>query len=134
VLTIPNAMAAASNAETQCADVATTTADELAKCTATAMVESTVNTLPCSATFPEYTKPRRTRFGPLLQVWHEWSSRSAVSKQVTHHRIREPVMTSRTAELYLWQGQPCDNCGSPTSLRHCIGDVPCKLTSYNSFI
>jgi hypothetical protein len=63
---ISDATVTTSDAETQHADVATTVADDLAECTATAMVEPTSSIPPSSATFPEYTKPRRSSFGPLL--------------------------------------------------------------------
>jgi hypothetical protein len=97
-------MVIASDAETQRADAA----NELAECIATATTEHTPSIPPGSATFPEYTKPRRSRFGPLLQVWHEWSSCSAVTQQAACPRIKKLVTASRTVELYLRQGQPCD--------------------------
>jgi hypothetical protein len=43
-------------------------------------------------------------------------------------------MTSRAAELHLWQGQPRDYWRSPTGSRCYVGYVPCKLISCNSFI
>jgi hypothetical protein len=101
-------MVTATDAETQHANAATIVADEPAECTATAATEPTTSIPPSSATFPEDTKPRRPRFGPLFHVWHEWSSRLIVSQQAVCPRIRKPVTTSRTTELYLWQGQPCD--------------------------
>jgi hypothetical protein len=96
-----NAVPSISSTMAAVPDVETTAADEQLERTATAMTEPTASILPGSATFPECTKPRRSRFGPLLQVWHEWSSRSAVSQQASCHRIRKPVTTSRTAELHL---------------------------------
>jgi hypothetical protein len=62
-------------------------------------------------------------------VWYERSSRSIVSQQDVCSRIRKLVTTSRTVELYLRQGQPCDSRGSLISSRHSIGYVSCKLTS-----
>jgi hypothetical protein len=94
---ILDAPVVASDAETQHTDIATTVADEPAKCAATATTESTASIPLGSATFPKHTQPRRSRFGPLFQVWHEWSSHSVVSQQATCPRIRKPVMTSRTA-------------------------------------
>jgi hypothetical protein len=101
-------MAIDSDAEIQCSDAVTTAVDEPAKCAATTTIEPIASIPPGGAAFPEYTKPRRSTFGPLLQVWHEWSSCSVVSQQAACPRIRKPVMISRIAELYLRQGQPCD--------------------------
>jgi hypothetical protein len=127
-------MATVPDAETKCSIAANITADELTRCAATATTEPATSISPHSATYAEWTKPRRSRFGPLFQVWHEWSSHPIVSQQAVRSWSRRPVTTSRAAELHLRQDQPRDYWRSSTGSRHCIGYVPCKLTSCNSFI
>jgi hypothetical protein len=105
---ISDATATIPEAEAKCSIVVNTTADEPAKCVAAATVEPTTSTSPDSATYTECTKPRKSRFGPLLQVWHEWSSHPTVSQQVVCSRSRRTATTSRTVELHLRQGQPRD--------------------------
>jgi hypothetical protein len=95
-------------ADAKCSIAANTIADEPAKCAAAAIAEVATSTSLRSATYTECTKPRKSRFGPLFQVWHEWSSRLIVSQQAIWSWSRRPVMTLRTAELHLWQRQPRD--------------------------
>jgi hypothetical protein len=77
---ISDAMAIVPDAETKCSYVANIAADEPTRCAAVAMTEPATSISPHSATYTECTKPRRSWFGPLFQVWHEWSSRAAVSQ------------------------------------------------------
>jgi hypothetical protein len=69
------------DAEAKCSVAANTVADEPAKCTAASMTEPTTSISPNNTTYTYCTKPRRSRFEPLFQVWHEWSSRPTVSQQ-----------------------------------------------------
>jgi hypothetical protein len=110
------------------------TVDEPAEYSTVVVPEPATSIPPDSTVFAECPVPRRLRFGPLFQMWHEWSFCSLVSQQAICSRSREPFMTSRAAELCLQQGQPCDYQGSSTSSRHCTGYVLCKLTPCNSFI
>jgi hypothetical protein len=106
---ISDATATVPDVETKCSITANITADELTRCAAAAAaIEPTTSISPHSATYTECTKPRRSKFGPLFQVWHEWSSRPIVSQQVTCSWSRRPITTSRTTELHLQQGQPRD--------------------------
>jgi hypothetical protein len=96
------------NAETKCSTVANTTADEPTRCAIVATTEPATSISPHSATYIECTKPRRSWFGPLFQVWHEWSYHPIVSQQAVRSWSRRPVMTSRAVELHLRQDQPRD--------------------------
>jgi hypothetical protein len=60
-------MATVLDAETQCSDAVTTAADEPVECTAIGTIEPSASIPPDSATFPECTKPRRSRFGPCFK-------------------------------------------------------------------
>jgi hypothetical protein len=102
------ATATVPDAETKCSIAVNITAYEPKRCAAAATTETTTSTSPHSATYAECTKPRRSRFGPLFQVWHEWSPRPTVSQQVVRYWSRRPVMTSRAPKLHLRQGQPRD--------------------------
>jgi hypothetical protein len=73
-------MATIPDAEAKCSVALNTTADEPAKCAAVAMTEPATSISPSITTNTECTKPRRSRFGPLFQVWHELSSRQIVSQ------------------------------------------------------
>jgi hypothetical protein len=105
---ILDAMATTPDAEAKYSVAANTAPDELAKFAAAATAEPTTCTSPRSATYTECTKPRKSRFGPLFQVWDEWSSCPTVPQQAVCSWNRRPVTTSRIAELYLRQGQPRD--------------------------
>jgi hypothetical protein len=131
---ISDATATVPYAETKCSIAVNIAADEPTRCAAIAMIETTTSNSPHNATYAECTKPRRSRFGLLFQVWHEWSSRPTVSQQTVRSWSMRPAMTSRAAKLHLWQDQPCDYVRSSTGSRCCIGYVPCKLIPYNSFI
>jgi hypothetical protein len=92
------------NAKTKCSVAANITADEPPGCTAAATIETTIGTPPHNATYAECAEPRRSRFGALFQVWHEWSSLPTMPQQAVCYWSRKPVMTSRVVELHLWQG------------------------------
>jgi hypothetical protein len=77
---ISNATATTPDAETKCSIVANTTADEPTRCAAATAIDPATSISPHSATYTECTKPRRSRFGPLFQLWHEWSSCPTVSQ------------------------------------------------------
>jgi hypothetical protein len=79
---ISDAIATVPDAETKCSVAVNITADEPTRCAAAATTEPATNISPHSATYIECTKLRRSRFGPLFQVWHEWSSHLIVSQQV----------------------------------------------------
>jgi hypothetical protein len=70
--------------EAKCSIAVNTAEDEPTKCAVAAVTELATSISPNSATYTECTKPRRSRFGPLFQVWHEWSSRPTVSQQAVH--------------------------------------------------
>jgi hypothetical protein len=105
---ISDATATVPDAETKCSTAANTTADELTRCATAATTEPTTSISPHNATYIECTKPRRSWFGPLFQVWHEWSYHPIVSQQAVRSWSRRPVMTSRAVELHLRQDQPRD--------------------------
>jgi hypothetical protein len=105
---ILDATAAVPDAETKCSVAANIIADEPPGCTAAATTETTTGTLPHSATYVECVEPRRSKFEALFQVWHEWSSRPTMPQQAICYWSREPVTTSRAAELHLRQGEPRD--------------------------
>jgi hypothetical protein len=78
---ISDAMATVPDADTKCSIAANIIADEPTICVVAATTGPATSILPHSVTYAECTKPRRSRFGPLFQVWHEWSSRPTVSQQ-----------------------------------------------------
>jgi hypothetical protein len=98
---ILDATAIVPDAETKCSIAVNIVADEPTRCAAAAAIEPATSILPHSATYIECTKPRRSRFRPLFQVWHEWSSRPTVSQQAVRSWSRRPVTISRAAELHL---------------------------------
>jgi hypothetical protein len=90
--------------ETKYSIVVNITVDEPLGCTVVATTQTTTGIPPHSATYAECAKPRRSRFGALFEVWHEWSSRLTMPQQAVCYWSRKPVMTSRVAELHLRQG------------------------------
>jgi hypothetical protein len=82
---ISDATTTVPDAETKCSIAANITADEPTRCATAATTEITTSTSPHSTTYVECTKSRRSRFGPLFQVWHEWSSRPTVSQQAIRY-------------------------------------------------
>jgi hypothetical protein len=105
---ILDATATISDAEAKCSVAANTTVDEPTKYATAAATKPATSTSLHSATYTECTKPWKSRFGPLFQVWHEWSSGLIESQQAVCSWSRRPVTTSRIVELDLWQGQPRD--------------------------
>jgi hypothetical protein len=73
------------DAKTKCSIAVNITADKPTRCAAADTTETTTNTSPHNATYAECTKPRKSRFGPLFQVCHEWSSRSTMSQQAVRY-------------------------------------------------
>jgi hypothetical protein len=101
---ISDATGTVPDGETKCSVAANITADEPPGCTAAATIETTIGTPPDNATYAECAEPRRSRFGALFQVWHEWSSLPTMPQQAVCYWSRKPVMTSRVTELHIWQG------------------------------
>jgi hypothetical protein len=82
---ISDATAAVPDAEAKCSDAASTTAAEPPGHTDAALTEPVTGTPPFSATFAWCAEPRRSRFGALFQVWHEWSSRPTLPRQAVSY-------------------------------------------------
>jgi hypothetical protein len=95
-------------AKDECPNAVTLAVDESTECATAVVLEFAASILPDSAVFAECPKPRKPGFGPLFQVWHEWTFFSIVSQQAICPKSREPVTTSRVTKLCLWQGQPYD--------------------------
>jgi hypothetical protein len=71
---VPDALEAIPDVEAKWPYAVTPVADVPVECETAAALESGASIPPGRAVFAECPKPRRPGFGPLFQVWHEWST------------------------------------------------------------